>query len=100
MRGTGMRSPDERQQSPVTQGRDEEPGEPARDGQHEALGQQLADQPDAPCAERGAHPELPFAGGAARQQQAGDVDARDEQHEADGPHQREQAGRTSPTICS
>jgi hypothetical protein len=37
-------------------------------------------------------PNFPFASGAARQQQAGDVDARDEQHKADSPHQGEQRG--------
>ncbi len=83
---------DERQQSTVAQDGDDKPCEAADGRQHEALGQQLTDQPDAARAERGAHAELPFAGGAACQQQAGHVDARDEQHQADGAHQGEQRG--------
>ena len=70
---------DERQQSAMAQHGNNERGQPACDGQHKALGQQLSDQPRAPCAERRAHPEFAFAGGASRQQEACNVDARDQQ---------------------
>jgi len=83
---------DERQQSTVTQGGDDKACEAADGREHEALGQQLTDQPRASCPERRAHPELAFAGGASCQQEARDVDARDEQDERNGSHQR-QRGR-------
>ena len=61
--------------------------------EHDAFGEQLADDPAAAGAERCTNGELAGARGAARQQQVGDVAARDEQHEADGAEQREHPPR-------
>ena len=66
------------------------PSSPPPQREHQALGQQLPDQPAASRAERAAHRELAAPRRAARQQQAGDIGARDEQHEADGAEQHEQ----------
>ena len=52
--------------------------------------QHLAHQPPASGAERGAHPDFAGARGAPRQLQIGDIDARDEEHQRDRGHQREQ----------
>ena len=62
----------------------------AREGQHHALGQQLAD--DAPTArpEGGAHRHLLLAGSRLRQEQVRDVAAGDQQHAAHGTEQHEQ----------
>ena len=59
--------------------------------EHEAFGQQLADDPPSARAERGAHGELARAARAAGQQEVGDVGARDEQHAGDGAQPGEQA---------
>ena len=52
--------------------------------QHRALSETLAHQPAATRAECHAHGEFPFAGNGAGEQQAGHIDARDQQHETDG----------------
>ena len=67
-----------------------QPGEAAGGREHQAFGEHLAHQPAALGAKRGAHADLALARGASRQQQVGDVDARDEQHERDRADQREQ----------
>ena len=67
--------------------REPEPGESAGDRQQQAFDQQLTREPPARAAERGAHRELRFAGRAAREEQARDVDARDQQQQRDSPKQ-------------
>ena len=66
------------------------PSTPPADRDERALDQQLAGQPRAPAAERGAHRQLVLPRGAARHQQVRDVDARDQQQAADRAEQREQ----------
>ena len=61
--------------------RDAEPAADQR--QHQAFGQQLADDAPPPGAERGAHRELARPRAGARQQQVRDVGAADQQHESD-----------------
>ena len=61
-------------------------------GQQRALGQQLRDDAQRGGAERGAHRNLALARLRARQQQVGDVDARDQQHERHGHAE----GRSAP----
>ncbi len=60
----------------------------AESREHEALAQELPRQPGARRAERQAHAQLVPPRRRAREQQVGDVGARDEQHEADDDHQR------------
>ena len=60
--------------------------------QHRALGQALAHQPAAARAERHAHGKLPLAGNRARQQQAGHIHARNQQHQADRTQQQPERG--------
>ena len=68
------------------------PAASAAAGEHEALGEHLADEPPAAAAERRAHRQLPLARGRAHEQQVRDVGARDQQHERHRPHQREDRG--------
>jgi hypothetical protein len=56
--------------------------------QDEALGDQLPDQSSASRADRRADCELHVPGRAAREQEAGDVDARDDQNQPDRQRQR------------
>ena len=56
---------------------DDETGESAEDGEHQVFGQHLTDEPAAARAERRAHGQLLLAMTAAREQQVGDVGARD-----------------------
>jgi len=58
--------------------------------QHQALGQQLPDDAAGRGAERLPHRDLRAAAGAAREQQVGEVDARDQQDAADGGEQHQQ----------
>ena len=51
--------------------------------EHDALGNELADDPAAAGSQCGAHRDLPLTCGAAHQQQVGDVGAGNEQHETD-----------------
>ena len=67
---------------------------PSSDEQH-ALGEQLPDEPAAAGAERQADRDLAPARRGARQQQVGDVRARDQQHGAD--HAAEQ--QRPPSAC-
>ena len=55
-----------------------------------AFRQALADQATPARTECGAHRELPFARGGASEQQARDVHARNEQHQADGGEEQPQ----------
>ena len=57
---------------------------PAGERQQHALGHELAEEPAAARAERGPHRELPMPRFRARQQQVGEVRARNQQHESDG----------------
>ena len=63
---------------------------------HQALDQQLPRQAAASGAERRAHGELALSGRAAREQQARDVRARDEQHQHDDAEQNEQRQTAGP----
>ena len=65
---------------------------PPISAEQHALHQQLTQQPPALRAERGPHRDLALPRGAAREEQVGDVRARDEQHEPDGGHEHEQGG--------
>ena len=58
--------------------------------QQHALGEQLPDQPSRRRADGTANGDLVIARGRARQQQVGDVHARDQQHQADRAGQHEQ----------
>ena len=62
----------------------------ARGGQQQALGHQLAAQAPGACAQRRAHRHLLAARAAARQQQVGQIDAGDQQHQADRAPQQPQ----------
>ena len=88
----GMPVANQRQQTAMTQRtRPRGPRAAASDRQNEALGEHLPDESRPPRAERRAHAELALAGGAARQQQARDVDAGDEQHERHRADERQRA---------
>ena len=52
----------------------------AHDRQQQALDQQLPHQPQTPGSNRQPHGDLPLARGRARQEQTGDVAARDQQN--------------------
>ncbi len=56
----------------------------SRQRQHDALGEQLADDPAARAADRGADRDFPSPAGRPHEQEVGDVGAGDEQHQADG----------------
>ena len=77
----------ERQQQLRAPRRQEHAEHAAHHGERGALGQELANQPPASRAERGANRQLPVPRDASGRQQIGDVDARDEQHEPDGGQQ-------------
>ena len=66
------------------------PSTPPADRYEGALDQHLARQSNASAAERGADGELVLTRRAAGDQQVGDVDAGNQQQEADGAEQREQ----------
>ena len=61
--------------------------------QQDALGEELAYQPRASGAERGANRELALAGNGAREQQVRDVRARQQQHDRDRGQRDERDGR-------
>ena len=69
--------------------RDERARRSARERQHQALGEELADDAQATGAERETNRDLALARKAAREREAGEVHARDEQHETHGPEQDE-----------
>ena len=64
-------------------------------GQQQALGEQLPRDAQARRAERQAQAELLAARGGARQQQVREVRARDQQHQPDDDHDRQQR----PTVA-
>ena len=68
---------------------DERAGRSAREGQQQALGEELADDAHAAGAERKANRDLALTREAARQREVGEVDARDEQHDTHGAEQHE-----------
>ena len=67
--------------------REREPGRSAGERQQRALGDELPDEPRAPGAERRPDGHLGLARGRPREQQVRDVDAGDQQDEADGAEQ-------------
>ena len=67
--------------------RERQPGGAGDEREQQALGEELTDDLPARRAERQAHRDLARAGGAARQQQVGDVGAGDEQQEDDRAHE-------------
>ena len=69
---------------------DHEPGGSSEDREHQALQQELADDARAGGAQGHADGDLLLARGGAREQQARDVRARDQQHECDEPLQDEE----------
>ena len=68
--------------------REQQSGGAADRREHDALGDQLANDAPAVAADRGAHRQLALARRGAHQQQVGDVRARDQQHEHHRAHQR------------
>ena len=75
-------------------------GERAERREHQALGEQLTDQPAAARADRQADADLLLPARGARQQHVGDVRARDQQHQPDRDHQSRGAiGRSSLSAC-
>ena len=97
----------------VTSSRRTDDAEHAAGPRHQqALGEQLPNQASATGAERQAQRELAPPRHRARQQQHGDVGARDQQHEADHAHQQQQrlsvgraqrvdpVGRRARTRCA
>ena len=70
--------------APLTILRQQQSGDTACQREEHALDQQLPHQSPPRAAERRAHGKLRFACRAAREKEAGDVDARDDQQQADG----------------
>ena len=68
-----------------------ESGQPPEDGQQDAFGDDLADESRAGAAQRRPDSGLKARGGAARQQQIGDVGAGDQEHQAGDRHEEAQA---------
>ena len=66
------------------------PARAADCGEHDAFGDELANDAPAVAADGGPHGELAFTRGRADQQQVRDVRARDQQHEHHRAHQRDQ----------
>jgi hypothetical protein len=60
--------------------------------QHRALGQTLPDQTTSASSERYAHSEFTLTRNGARQQEAGDIDASDQQDQGDGAEQQPERG--------
>ena len=71
-------------------GSDDDPAEAAERRQHDALGQQLADDVAATRADRGTHRDLTTADIGAREQEVDDVGAGDQQDDRDRAEQDEQ----------
>ena len=70
---------------------DDQAGDAAEHGEHDAFGERLADEPSARCAEGEPDRGLRAARGSASQQQIGDVGAGNEQHQAADGEQDAQA---------
>jgi hypothetical protein len=73
-----------RRQRPHTERGQQQAGNGADAGKHEAFGHQLTDDSSCPGAERTAHGHLALTRLGTREQQIGDVRARDQQQKADG----------------
>ena len=67
---------------------------------HQSFGDELTHKPRRRCAERAAHGHFALAVFCADQEQAGDVDAGDEQQEASSDKRTSRIGRMSPTMAS
>ena len=80
------RSGEHRNQERRAPPREQQSGAGAQRHQHEAFGQQLADQPAAARANREPHRHLVLPRGGAGEQQVGDIGAADEEHDADDRH--------------
>ena len=74
-------------------GREHEAGGASERSEEKALHQELAHDVAATSPQGQAHRDLPLAGGCARQQEIGDVGARDQENEADHPGEHEKGGR-------
>jgi hypothetical protein len=83
----GRRGEEERQCPPGG----EHAGESAEQGEHEALGQHLANDAEAPGPERGSDGQLARADGETREEEIRGVAAGDRQHERDRQQQHHQA---------
>jgi hypothetical protein len=77
-------------------GRDQQPHRAAERRQHQALGEELAHEPQAAPAHGGADRDFAVARGGAGEQQVRDVGATDQQHEAHRAEQHEQRGPYLP----
>ena len=75
----------EREQERNSRPRHHQPRRAARQGEYQAFRQQLSEDPPAAGAEGGPDRHLALAHGGAREEQAGDVDARHEQDERHCP---------------
>ena len=71
-------------------GSDRESEKAAADAEDGAFGEALADEAAASCAESYAHGEFAFTRDGASEQQAGDIDAGDEEDEGDGGEEQPQ----------
>ena len=76
----------------IPDGREQKPEHASGKPQHRAFGQTLAHQAAPARAQRHAHGQFPLARNRARQQQAGDVRAGNQQHQADRAQQQPQRG--------
>src|SRR6267143_3523417 len=76
----------------------QQPGQSAEQRKHGAFGQKLPDQAGAPRAHRRANAQFFFAFGGLREQQIGQVDAGDQQHQADHAHQHAAGERKLPPL--
>jgi hypothetical protein len=69
---------------------EEHPKRAARKRQQDTLGEQLPYQTSASCSKRQTYADFALPEARTRQQQVGHIDAGDEQHQRDHPHQEEQ----------
>ncbi len=76
--------------------RDEQPGSSAGEAEHDRLGEHLPGDPGAAGADGAAHRDLPPPVRGLRQQQVGDVHARDQQHERHRGEQQPERGGDRP----
>ena len=76
--------------------RQQQSDQAAGDGEHQALGQQLADDAPAAGAERGADGDFLLARERAGEEQVGDVGARDEEHEGHRRHEHQERQAHAP----
>ncbi len=91
-RWTGRRSATTARRNPSAHHASRQSARAADAREDEALGEQLAHEPRASGAERGADRELAVARGRPREQEVGDVGAGNEEHEGDGAGEDEQRG--------